>query len=431
MPVDRKGERDSIPKLAVVGCATTVSLWVICLSLMGYWRHVLRLPYPYNFPFFPVNHFYDLWCFNLRFQHLHSRAFFSPDLGLPFQYPGSAALIYAALTLSGHPYWYFPAVTLSLILLLGFVLGKHMIASGLTRNDTVALLLASFIFSYPFWYEYVQSNIEVVIFAVIAGGIFAFLSGKTYLAAALFGFAASAKIFPFVFFALLVSRRRWREVGVGLAIGAAAEVAGLWMLCPDIAYAHRGVSAGLTANRADIVLYFDRLAIGFDHSLFGMMKRLLFHSYGSHYPLFLLYSYLAGVALLGITLWIVRIRKLPLLNQIVCLTICAILLPPTSYEYTLMHMYVPWGLLVLYIANHRTKGGAVARGLMSMFVCFGVLFGPCTELIVHGVNAGGQLKCLVLVTMLIVALRYPWYGIEDLWSLKPNRPSGHTERFEV
>lgn len=57
---------------------------------------------------------------------------------------------------------------------------------------------------------------EVCIFLLVAFGFLAFLRDRLYLAAILLGCAAAMKIFPFVYFALLFTRKAYRQIAVGI-----------------------------------------------------------------------------------------------------------------------------------------------------------------------------------------------------------------------
>ena len=60
------------------------------------------------------------------------------------------------------------------------------------------------------------------------------------------------------------------------------------------------------------------------------------------------YQFLShSVAVSGVILWFWRIRKPPILNQVTALSVASVLLPPLSHDYTLMHLYAPWVMLVM------------------------------------------------------------------------------------
>lgn len=105
-----------------------------------------------------------------------------------------------------------------------------------------------------------------------------------------------------------------------------------------------------------------------------------------------------------------------MLNQIVCLSIASILLPPTSHDYTLLllHLYVPLGLLILYTIR-RSKSGP-AESLVAPMVCFAILVSPESELVYH-VGISGQLKAVTLIVLLWIALTQRWE--ERGWQAAP------------
>ena len=80
---------------------------------------------------------------------------------------------------------------------------------------------------------------------------------------------------------------------------------------------------------------------------------------------------IAASLVAAVWLYFKRIFKLPLLNQVLSLTICSILLPPVSHDYTLIQMYAPWAIVH---ADYRYAG---------------------------------QFKALVLLVLLLLALRFP------------------------
>jgi hypothetical protein len=114
------------------------------------------------------------------------------------------------------------------------------------------------------------------------------------------------------------------------------------------------------------------------------------------------------IAALGMLLvFFLWIRKLPIINQVICLCVATLILPPTSFDYTLLSLYLPWAMLVLF-AVHRDNRDRDVPGLVSAFVCFAILFVPETEIIFHRRPIAGQLKALTLVALFSIALRYPF-----------------------
>jgi hypothetical protein len=118
-------------------------------------------------------------------------------------------------------------------------------------------------------------------------------------------------------------------------------------------------------------------------------------------------------ALAGLILYLLKIRHLPLINQVLCLCIASILLPPVSYDYTLMHLYIPWAMLVLFAQEQWASRRSVA-GLTAALALLAFLFAPESEMICQSVRFGGQLKAIALMALLVVSLKYPFSNLSAL-----------------
>ena len=118
----------------------------------------------------------------------------------------------------------------------------------------------------------------------------------------------------------------------------------------------------------------------------------------------LLHLYLAILALAGCVLFVTRIAKLPVVNQILALTVASILLPPVSYDYTLIHLYVPFALVVFAVLNREDHSAPV----LITFCLFAYLLSWQSEFILHGVRFGSQTKAVALLALLCVSVVYPF-----------------------
>ena len=403
-----------LPKPLRIFWLVNIALTGLCVAIMHRERQLHRQE-PYTSPFIPFHHFIDLVCFISRFQHVHRLDFFSEatSFGQRFMYPAPVALLYESFYASGwHLVRLFFLGTMIPVLALGVILGREMVRRGIGPGTTLLFLSSAAFFSYPFWFEYLLGNMEICIFLIVAFGIVAFLRQHFVLAATLIGVAASMKIFPFVYFALFLSRRKYKELALGVFAAAVTTLASLWLVCPSLPIAYRGVRSGLAAFQRLYILQFLPVETGFDHSIFGFIKLIFFHFYrATTIPSHLLTGYLAFASVTGLALYFFRIRFLPLLNQVLCLSIASILLPPTSHDYTLLHLYVPWGLMVLFAIDQARANRSMDR-LMSVFICFAILMSAESELIYEMKGHSGQLKAIVLVVLLYIGLKYPFGPVE-------------------
>jgi len=101
---------------------------------------------------------------------------------------------------------------------------------------------------------------------------------------------------------------------------------------------------------------------------------------------------------------------------VLALTICAVLLPPLSLEYTLVHLLLPFALLCAYAIDMGQRGVAV-EGLGACFGCFAVIFNIETFLSNRFVYAA-EARTLALLTLLWLVLRhrFAWSALEPVAS---------------
>jgi hypothetical protein len=175
-----------------------------------------------------------------------------------------------------------------------------------------------------------------------------------------------------------------------------------------MAYSFRGIANGIHMYGISVLQTINITVIGWDHSLFTVIKRpVLRLSAGPSLIHPILNTYLLTLAVGGTALFFLRIRKLPLLNQMILLTTAAVFLPPGSYDYTLMLLYVPWAMLVFFAVE---TAGQRIPGLGAIFICFAGLLAAMCELIHHYIGFGGQIRALIFVATFALALRYPLHS---------------------
>jgi hypothetical protein len=144
---------------------------------------------------------------------------------------------------------------------------------------------------------------------------------------------------------------------------------------------------------------YDWGSIGFDHSLFALLKLLL---RPLHLPLTgLLHVYMPFAGLVGVLLYFIRVRKLPLANQFLFLTTMSILIPPTSFDYTLVQLYSPFAVLLFAVIDDRFIR------MTPMFVTLGFLFTPTNFLFLHGEGFAGQIKAILLTALICFTVQRP------------------------
>lgn len=391
-----------------------LALTLVCAVCECFCYFVLHRGVPYIWPPTMTHDSVDLRDFIPRFHSFHRLEFFSldPSLKPPFGYPAPAAVLYECFFLTSHPILLFYGVGLGLLSVLGGGLFRCMRAEGLGLRTTTLFMASAVVLSYPLWFEFLLGNLEALIFLMVAAGVLAFLRGHSYTAAALIAIAGSMKVVPLIYLGLLVARKQYRQLLFAIALLVTVTLASLWLVYPNIAVSWRHINEGLNLFRDSYMLHFRSVEMGFDHSLFGAIKQFTLSRAAPATISRILSWYTVMAASAGTLLFFARIRRLAVLNQVLCLTVAAVLLPPLSHDYTLLNLYLSWSLLIvlcLRLARERRR----LPGMMAVFVCFAILMSPQTELIHAGQSYGGQIKCFVLIALMALALRFPFVSDFD------------------
>jgi len=413
-------DRSLPPVLRRFAIATT-ALWFLCVAVEFLCRYLgpyglNRLPYV-GLTLAPADDYADAWLFNRRFYHFHTSSFFSPQYGFTFTYPAPVGFFYRLLRFFPHTT---PAMLGFLLLAysgLGIWFWRVLIERGLSSRVSALFTAVSIAFSYPLYFEFNRANMEIFVWGFAALGVLCFFRDRPWLAATLIGCAGACKGYPFILLGLPFARKQYAQVAYAVALSAAVNYFSLWALAGSIAVGKAGVTAGLANFRDTVILVYDSSRVGFDHSLFGFFKRFWPHLPGPEGLSHLVTIYVVVAGVVACVLYFFIVMKLPPLNQLLFLTAACLLLPPTSFDYTLLHLYTPWVMLVMLAIDCHHRGLAVPRGLWPVTFCFILLLSPQNEVIVHGVRVAGQIKCLVLLAVVWVALRLP-LAVEQMQPLQ-------------
>jgi hypothetical protein len=268
----------------------------------------------------------------------------------------------------------------------------------------------SVVLSFPLLFLVERGNMESIVWLLLALGLVAFLT-RHYTAAALaIALAASMKLFPGVLLLLLVAKKRYRDFAVSIVAIAIFTLVALQLLGPSIPVAAEEVITGLKRLNEVVLMKYRPFEIRVDHSFFSVIKQILhfanrndpatvnltIQGFGIPYALFALPGFAA--------IYWFRIRKLPLLNQVIALIVFAVTIPYVSFEYTLVHVYLLWGLFLLFLARDVATGRAAVPlpAALAMLTAFAFVFAPDLP-----VSYAGQLKTCALLILLLVSLTVP------------------------
>ena len=411
MSLDSPRNSRNLPRPLSTFLKWQVAMALLCGAMLCVYTFLLHRGYPYNFPYLKFNNFADFYVFQFRFQHFHHPDFFSlsRERGAAFSYPPPGSLLYEFFYLfPTHTHVIFLVLTTVPVLWLTVLLGRAMIRRGMGATTVTWFLACCGLLAFPFWFEFMLGNMEICIFLLIAAGILAWVRQHTYVAAVLIGIAGSMKLFPFVLLGLLLSRKQYRQFATALLTAAIVYPVSAWLECGSLAEARRGTAQGAAVLNEWLIYRYSPSETSFDHSIFGAFKQIKYIlGYGKVSSSHELTAYVISAAVLGLLAYFFVIRHLPALNQILCLTIASIVLPPQSHDYTLMHMYVPWALMAL-AAVEASRRGEDIPGLNAAFAAMGFLLSYDSMLIIRGVGIAGELKLYTLVTLFYIGVQHPF-----------------------
>jgi hypothetical protein len=381
--------------LMLVLCIASALLWLLPLVSS---RHVL-------FPAGPV--FEDIVVYRGRFSLYHSIKFFTSRAYSAFAYPPGAAPIYAAFYRTGN------AVQTYLTLAATATIAAGVVAWKLLRRTSAAGLFPLLIFfCFPLVFLIQRANIEIILWLLVAGGLLAHRRGLAVSAAILIGLAAAIKLYPILLLGLFLNRREsFRAFWAGLGTAIIGLLAACAYTGPTLLAALRGFTIGVDRFQDHYVDKVSSTEVMFDHSLFSPLKYYAYSHHASPAGWMTLYYLLAGTFAL-LLFW--RVRTLPPLNRVIFLTVAMISLPPVSFTYTLMHLYLPILLLIAAFSASRATPPLTAFLTLALLL---FLMLPIVSLNVIRTTPSGPIQSFALFAVLLLSAITPWSGKTGLQSL--------------
>ncbi|MES2390436.1 MAG: glycosyltransferase family 87 protein, partial [Acidobacteriota bacterium] len=307
---------------------------LLALSIASVVLWLLPIFSSHSVLFPPGPNFEDILIYRGRFTLYHTAKFFTSRAFSGFAYPAGSAPIYAAFyaTGDGVAAYFTIAVAASIAALAATFF-------YLRRYNLAHLFPWLIFFTFPLVWLIQRANIELILILIVATGILAYYRSLTYVAAILFGLAAAMKLYPILLLGLFLSRKRDLPAFLTgiftalLSMAAAIEFSG-----PTFTIAAQGFANGLNRFQSRFVNTVSPVELAFDHSLFSPIKWFAYAHHASSGPYMHPYYLLAGAFA---ALLFLRVRTLPSLNRVIFLTTAMLALPPVSFSYTLVHLYLP------------------------------------------------------------------------------------------
>ncbi len=402
--------RVGVPPVLREFCAVSIALTLLSALYCVVMKLVFHRHYPYSWPLFlPLARFNDFTIFQDKFHFFHTGAFFTT--GFPINYPAAMTVLYEIFFKLSHSRALdlFLTVAVTAFVAPAALFGRALWNRGLSAGAASLIAAITLLFSWPALLLLDRANVEVLVWIVLAFGMWAFARGREWTAAAMFGVAAALKLFPFVFLVLFFTRKKYPKLLFGAFVFGLVNLVSLAILGPTVMQAYRGLALGMASFKANYMATYLPNEGGLDHSILAFCKAIIFVIKRGHAAPALqeaLDIYLPLTAAAGVLLYFLRIRLMPWLNQVLALTIICIYFTPFSGDGTLIHLYYAFALCS-FVAVDAWRRKVEIPGLRLIFLCFAWLLSTESFFIHNSVRYEGQAKCVGLGVLLIASLWYP------------------------
>jgi Glycosyltransferase family 87 len=380
-------------------------LMFVAMIVLGYVLYRLGYPQPHYNPLGGAR-YEDLMEYLPTYKFLHTAAFFRNPYTSAVAYPPLGAVLYALVYSFANPIAFY--LTTAAVGLAAAVWGvrRALISHGIAPWTATLFPLTIVLVSFPIAGLLQRGNIEVFLWIFAAAGSWAYIEGYDDVAAILWALAAASKLYPVIFFALLLPRRKYRALAVGIVTFVAASLLSMEWLGPSIAVAWKGSLANVFGYQGVRVAQWNLHEIAANHSVFGLAK-LAAMVFG--FPLAKLpMPYYALGALVFAAFFFGRIAKLSAANQLLAVSTFMVMLPPVSYFYALVHLYAPLVVLV-FVAVRTSRAGVRVPGLTVTVLLFVPL---CASFMLFTFPKvylfGGLVQACLLILLFLCSAMFPF-----------------------
>jgi hypothetical protein len=393
-----------LPRILRVFWAGSVAMFVLMI-VRGYALYRLGYPPPHYNPLGGAR-YEDLMEYVRTFKLLHTAAFYRTSGIPPVAYPPFGAVLFALAYVFPNPIvFYLTTALVGLTTAIWFV-RRAMIARGIAASTATLFPLTIVLASFPIAGLLQRGNIELFLWIFAAAGTWAYVEGHDDAAAVLWAFAAATKLYPVIFLALLLPRRSYRALAVGIATFVTISVLSMWYLGPSIAMAWKGSLSNVFGYQGVRVNEWGIHELAANHSVFGLAKLA---AMVVRFPLNrLTLPYYAAGALVFALIFFGKVAKLPMANQLLAVSTFMVMLPPVSYFYTLVHLYAPLVVLV-FVAIRAGRVGVRIPGLQVTLLLFLPL---CASFILFTYPEervfGGLVQACLLIWLFICSATFPF-----------------------
>ncbi len=343
---------------------------------------------------------------------LHTAAFFdsvptpthpAPN---PVAYPPFAAAVMAPMYAAKSPEGVYLAVAAMWIVAAVWGVRRALMREGIGAVTATLFPASLVLLLFPILRLVHEGNIELVLWIFVSLGTWAFLRGRDDWAGALWGLAAAMKLYPIILLILLLPRKRYRAIGVGVLTFVGSTVLSLAWLGPTMGVAWRGSLQNVFGYQGVRVGELSLRELAANHSIFGLVKMV---AVVGHMPLAkLTLPYYACGALVLLVTFFGKLRKMPVANQLLAVSVFMVSLPTISYFHTLANLYGPL-VVLMFVAIDAAKSGVQVPGLKGTMMMFVPLFASWTIFTFQRVFVfDGLVQAILLLALFLCAVEYPF-----------------------
>jgi hypothetical protein len=355
---------------------------------------------------FDAPYFMDLLDNAPTFRLLHTTAFFYPTNSSPVAYPPFGAVQLVLLYSSGHPVALFLVLAMASLSFAVWGVRRALIESGIGRRTATLFPLTLALMSFPIERLVIQGNVEIFLWIFAAAGTWAYLRDRNDVAGIFWGLAAACKLFPVVLLILLLPRRKFRAFAIGLLVFVAASALSTLYLGPTMAVAWNGSLHNVFGYQQLRAAELSIRELHANHSSFLLVK---FVAAMAGIPaLTLVKPYYVCGGLLFAAIFFGRLRRMPVANQLLGVSIFMLTLPTISYFHTLVNLYAPL-LMLFFVAIRADRAGVKVAGLSMTILLFVPLFASFQLFTFPSVFLFcGMVQAFLLLFLFLCAVQYPF-----------------------
>jgi hypothetical protein len=359
----------------------------------------------YRWSGFDTPYFRDLIEDVPTFRLLHTAAFFDPKNSSPVAYPPFGAVQLMLLYATGRPVISFLVLAIAALGLAVWGVRCALVKSSIDRRTALLFPLTLALMSFPIQRLVVQGNIEIFLWIFAVAGTWAFLRDRNDVAAIFWGLAAASKLYPAALLLLLLPRRRFRAFSVGVIVFVVASMLSMVYLGPDLAVVWKGSLQNVFGYQQLRAAELSTRELNANHSWFLLVK-FAAAVFGTPALALVKLYYMFG-ALLFLAVFFGRLRKMPIANQFLGVSIFMLMLPTISYFHTLVNLYAPLAVL-FFLAIRADRAGVRIDGLSTTILLFIPLFASFQLFTFPTVFLFcGVMQVVVLLVLSLYAVQYP------------------------